>query len=160
MKQKAYRVVFQATLVVVMVAFLSIIFFANANLSYAASVKKKSSAVTRTSAVDHAEAQIKQLQGTLNITDAQKELWNNLTQVMRENAKGMDALTMERAEMTETMNSLERMKFHRQITEAHLDHLQKIIPPFEAFYASMSDQQKNITDVIFRTGKYGKSGRK
>ena len=160
MKQKVYKVAFQATLVVVMMAFLSIIFSANANHSYAASVKKKSSAVTRISAVDHAEAQIKQLQDTLNITEAQNELWNNLTQVMRENAKSMDALTMERAEMTETMNSLERMKFHRQITEAHLDHLQNIIPPFEAFYASMSDQQKNITDIIFRTGKYKKSGRK
>ena len=160
MKQKVYKVAFQATLVVVMAAFLSIIFFANSNLSYAASVKKKASAVTRISAVDHVEAQIKQLQDTLNITEAQNELWNNLTQVMRENAKSMDALTMERAEMTETMNSLERMKFHRQITETHLDHLQNLIPPFEALYTSMSDQQKNITDVIFRTGKYGKSGRK
>jgi cob(I)alamin adenosyltransferase len=160
MKQKVYKVIFQATLVVMTAAFLSIIFFANSNLSYAASVKKKSPAVTRISAVDHAEAQIKKLQCTLNITEAQKELWNNFTQVMRENAKEMDAFTMERAEKTETMNSLERMKFHRQITETHLDHLQNLIPPFEALYASMSDQQKNITDVIFRTGKYGKSGRK
>jgi len=160
MKQNAYKVAFQATLVVAMVAFLSIIFFAHANLSYAAAVKKKSSAVTRTSAVDYAEAQIKQLQGTLNITEAQKELWNNLTQVMRENAKEMDALTKERAGKFENMNSVERMKLHRQITEAHLDQLQKLIPPFEALYASMSDQQKNITDMIFRTGKHGKSKRK
>ena len=92
MKQKAYQVAFPVTLVVVMVAFLSTIFFANANLSFAASGKKKSSAVARTSAVEHTEAQIKQLQGALNITEAQKELWNNLTQVMRENAKDMDAL--------------------------------------------------------------------
>ncbi len=75
-----------------MVAFLSTIFFANANLSFAASGKKKSPAIARTSAVEYTEAQIKQLQGTLNITEAQKELWNNLTQVMRENAKDMDAL--------------------------------------------------------------------
>ena len=93
MKRKAYQVAFPVTLVVVMVAFLSAIFFANANLSFAASGKKKSSAVARTSAVEHTEAQIKQLQGALNITEAQKELWNNLTQVMRENAKDMDALT-------------------------------------------------------------------
>jgi len=160
MKQKSYKVAFQATLVVVMVAFLSIIFFANANISFAASVKKKSSAIVRTSAVDHAEAQIKQLQGALNITEFQKELWNNLIQVMRENAKETDVLTKERAENTETMNSVERMKFHRQITEAHLDQLQKLIPPFEALYTSMSDQQKNITDIIFRTGRHGKPNRK
>ena len=143
-----------------MVAFLSTIFFASANLSFAASGKKKSPAVARTSAVEHNEAQIKQLQGALNITEAQKELWNNLTQVMRENAKDIDVLTKDRAENANTMNSVERLKLHRQITEAQLDQLEKLIPPFEALYASMSDQQKNITDIIFRTGKHGKSKRK
>jgi hypothetical protein len=164
MKRRAYQVAIPVTLVVVMVAFLSAIFFANANLSFAASGKKKSSAVARTSAVDHAEAQIKQLQGALKITEAQKELWNNLTQVMRENAKDMDAftaaLTKERAESTKTMNAVEHMKFHSQITEAHSDQLKKFIPPFEALYSSMSDEQKKSTDTIFRTGIYGKAKRK
>ena len=91
MKRKAYQVAFRATLVVIMVAFLSTIFFASANLSFAAAGKKKSSAVARTSAVEYTEAQIKQLQGTLNITKDQETLFINLTQVMRENAKDMDA---------------------------------------------------------------------
>jgi hypothetical protein len=52
------------------------------------------------------------------------------------------------------------MKFHSQITEAHLDQLKKFIPPFEAFYASMSDEQKKTTDTIFRTGEYGKRKKK
>ena len=164
MKQKAYRVVFPVTLVVVMVAFLSTIFFANANLSFAASGKKKSSAVVMASPVEHTEAQIKQLQGALNITEAQKPLWDNLTKVMRENAKEMEALTdasaKERAEGTKNMNAVEHMKFHSQATEVHLNQLKRLIPPFEAFYSSMSDQQKNITDTIFRTGKHGKSKRK
>jgi Domain of Unknown Function (DUF1520). len=166
MKQKAYQVAFPVTLVVVMVAFLSTIFFANANLSFAASGKKKSPAVARTSAVEYTEAQIKQLQGALNITEAQQELWNNLTQVMRENAKDMDArqesrqkARAERAEDAQPLNAVEHMKLHSQITEAHLAQLEKLIPPFEAFYDSMSDQQKNITDIIFRTGKYGKHGK-
>ena len=160
MKRRNYQVVFPVMLVVVMVAFLSAIFFASADLSFAAAGKKRSSAVARTSAVEHTEAQIKQLQGALNITEAQRELWNNLTQVMRENAKEMDALAKERAENTNAMNSVERMKLHSQITKTHLDQQEKLIPPFEAFYDSMSDQQKNITDIIFRTGRYGKSKRK
>ena len=160
MKRNAYQVAFPVTLVVVMVAFLSTIFLANANLSFAASSKKKSSAVARTSAVDYTEAQIKQLQGELNITEAQQELWNNLTKVMRENAKEMDAFIKERAENTKPMNAVEHMKFHSQTTEAHLNQLKKLIPPFEAFYASMSDEQKSITDTIFRTGKRGKHKRK
>ncbi len=161
MRQKAYQVAVPVTLVVVMVAFLAAIFFANANLSFAASDTKKSSAVSRTSAVEHTEAQIKQLQGALNFTKAQEELSNNLTKVMRENAKDMDALfTKARAEKTQTRNAVEQMKFHSQITEAQLDQMKKVIPPFEALYASMSDEQKKSTDTIFQTGRYGKSKRK
>jgi uncharacterized membrane protein YdfJ with MMPL/SSD domain len=160
MKRKDYQVAFPVALVVVMVAFLSTIFFANANLSFAESSKKKSSAGAKTSAVEYTEVQIKQLQDALKITEAQEELWNNLTQVMRENAKDMDALTKDRAEKAKTMNAVERMKFHSEITETHLAQLKKFIPPFEALYASMSDEQKKITDAIFQTGKYGKRKKK
>jgi hypothetical protein len=163
MKRHAYQVAFPVTLVVVMVAFLAAIFFASADLSFAAAGKKKSPAVARDSAVEHTEAQIKQLQGALNITEDQKELWNDLTQVMRENAKDMeafrDARAKERAEGTKTLNAVEHMKLHSEITKAHLDQMEKLIPPFEAFYSSMSDEQKNITDIVFRTGKYGKQGK-
>ena len=158
MKQKVYQVALPVTLVVVVVAFLSAIFFANP--SFAASAKKKSPAIARTSAVNYTEAQIKQLQGVLNITADQQELWNKLTEVMRENAKDMDALSKERAENTKPLNAVEHLKFHQEITQAHLAQLEKLIPPFEAFYNSLTDQQKNITNVIFRTGKQGKHKRK
>jgi hypothetical protein len=159
MKQKAYQMFFPATLVLVIVAFLSTIFFATANLSFAASTSKKAPAIARTSAVEHTEAQIKQLQGSLDITEAQQELWKNLTAVMRENAKDMDTMNKERAESTKPMNAVEHMKLHSQVTEAHLAQMNKLIPPFEAFYSSMSDEQKAITDATFRTGKYGKHKR-
>lgn len=161
MKRKTYQGAIPRTVVVMMVAFLAAIFFANADPSFAASGKQKSSPVVRTSAVEYAETQIKQLEGALNITEAQKESWNNLTRVMRENAKDMDAFTdthtKERAESTKTMNAVERMKFHSEITKMQLDQLEKLIPPFEAFYSGMSDQQKNITDLVFQTGRHGKS---
>jgi len=156
MKRKFCQVAFPATVVVLMVMFLSTMFFVNADTSFAATAKKKSPDVVRTSAVDHTEAQIKQLQGTLNITEAQEALWNNLTQVMRENAKEMDALSKERSEHIKTMNAVERMKFHSQTTEAQFNQLNKLIPPFEALYSSMSDDQRKTTDTIFRTGKHEK----
>jgi hypothetical protein len=156
MKRKGFPV----KLVVLMVAVLSTIFFADANLSFAASGQKKSSAGARPSALEHTEALIKELQGALNITDAQQELWNNLTQVMWENAKEMDALTRDWGEKTKTMNAVEEMKFHSQITEVHLAQLKKFIPPLEALYASMSDDQKKSTDTIFKTGRFGKQKRK
>jgi len=163
MKKKAYQVAFSATLIVAMVAFVSTLFFATADSSFAASGKKKSSSISRISAVDYTEAQIKQLQGALKITPAQEELWNNLTQVMRENAKDMDALRKDRVESMKTMNAMnavEHMKLHSQITEAQLEQQKKFLPPFEAFYESLSDEQKKITDDIFRTGRHGKHKRK
>ena len=156
MKRKTYQVVFGASLVVVMAAFLSTIFFANASPSFAASHKKKSSEVAIGSPIDQTEARIKELQGALNITTAQNDLWNNLTLVMRDNAKEMAALTKDRTENAKTMNAVETMKFHSQITETHLNQMKKFMPPFEALYASMSDEQKKSTDDIFRTGKHGK----
>jgi hypothetical protein len=54
------------------------------------------------------------------------------------------------------MNAVERMKFHSQITESRLAQQKKLIPPFEALYTGLSDEQKKITDTIFMTGKHGK----
>jgi hypothetical protein len=156
MKQKMYQGAFPAAFIVVTVAFLSAIFFANPNLSFAASGSKKSPAVAKTSAVDHTEARIKQLKSALKITEDQEVLWNDLTQVMRDNAKEMDASTKERTENTKNMNAVERLKFHSQMTEVHLNQQKKFIPVFEALYNSLSDEQKKITDSIFRTGKHGK----
>ena len=156
MNQKAYHIVVPASLVVVMVAFLSIFLLANANSAYAATDKKKPPVAARISAVDYTETQIKQLQRSLNLTESQEALWSDLTLVMRENAKEMDARSKERAENIKEMNAVERMKFHSQTTEAHLEQMKKLLPPFEALYNSMSDDQKKITDTTFRTGKYGK----
>jgi hypothetical protein len=155
MERKAYQVAFPVARVVVMLSFLSAIFMANATLSHAASDKKKSAEVTST-AVDNTESRIKQLRGALKITASQEMLWDNVTQVMRSNAKDMDALSKVRAEKAKTMNAVERIKFHSLMTEAQLDQQKKFIPSFEALYASMSDVQKTTTDTIFLTGKHGK----
>lgn len=159
MKRTASQVAFPVTLVFVMAAFFSTLILADASLSLAASGKKNPPVAARTSAVDHTEASIKQLQGALKIT-SQEALWNNMTQVMRENAKEMDALTKEMAENSKTMNAVERMKFHSQITEAHLNQQKKLLPVFEVLYASMSDEQKKRTDELFEKGILRKPKRK
>ena len=160
MKRRAYQVAFPAGLVVVMVMFLSAIFLTTAEPSFAASAKKKSPAVARTSAVEHTEARIEELQVALKITAEQEPLWSNLTLVMRDNAKNMDALTKDRAEITKTMNAVERMKFHSQITEARSEQMKRFIPPFEALYTSLSDEQKKTTDTLFKKGINRKYKRK
>lgn len=143
--------------VVVMVGFFSALFMADATTSQAASPKGKT-AVSKTS-VERAESRITQLKGALKITEDQEVLWTDVTQVMRDNAKEMDALSAERAQSVKGMNAVERLKFHSQITQAQLDQQKKFIPPFEALYASLSDAQKATADSIFRTGRHGKNGK-
>lgn len=155
MERKAYQIASPVALVVVMMAFLSAIFMANATPSQAASAKK-SSAVASKTAVELAESRITQLKDALKITDEQEVLWGNVTQAMRENAKDMDALSKAKAENAPTMNAVERMKLHSEMTQAQLDQQKKFIPAFEALYVSMTDAQKATTDSIFRTGKHGK----
>ena len=156
MKRKIYQAAFPATLIVVMAAFLSVIFLANANPSFAPQTKRNRRQPQKPLLSTIRSPASNSFMSALKITEAQKELWNNLTQVMRENAKDMDALTKDNAEKIKTMNAVEHIKFHSQITEAQLGQQKKFIPAFEALYASMSDEQKKITDTIFRTGKHGK----
>jgi len=153
MERRAHHITFPGILVAVTVAFLSAGFMVEATVSSAAT--KKSSVAPKT-AVEFTESRIAQLRTALNITEDQTMVWNNLTRVMRENAKDMDALSRERAEKTRTMNAVEHVKFHSRVTEAQLDQQKKFIPAFEALYASLSDAQKATIDSIFRTGAYGK----
>lgn len=159
MNQKSYQFVFPTTLII-LVAFLSTLMFVNPSPSIAATGKAKDTPVMRTSAVDYAELQIKQLQSSLHITADQEPLWKDLTVLMRENAKDIDALRKQRAENRTGLNAVERMKFHSQVTESQLNQLKKFIPVFEAFYTSLSDEQKKNADEIFSTGKYRKTKRK
>jgi osmotically-inducible protein OsmY len=107
-------------------------------------------AATTTSRVDRVEDRITMLHATLNITPAQEELWTNVTQVMRDNAKTMDALTKTRVDQAKTMTAVEDLKSYTEITKAHAEGLTKFVPAFEALYASMSDAQKAEANTMFR----------
>ena len=145
---------------IVMVGLLATVIFATADSASASSGMSKPSASAKSSAANHVEARIKQLQTAIKITGAQEVLWNNLTKVMRDNAKEMDLLTSERAANIQSMNAVEEMKFHLKVTEAQAAQLEEFIPVFEALYVSMSDEQKMSSDTLFRTGRQGKHKRK
>ena len=99
---------------------------------------------------DRVEARIKELHSKLKITPEQEELWNNVAQVMRDNAKAMEALIKARSEKAGTMTAVEDLKSYGEIAEAHADGLKKFIPVFEPLYAGMSDAQKKSADTLFR----------
>jgi periplasmic protein CpxP/Spy len=157
MKRIAHQFINPTALVISAVAFLVTIAFAGPNLSHAVSTNPDQKTPARASKVDRTEARIKDLQARLKITPAQEDLWNKVTQVMRENAKTMDALIRARSEKEKTMNTVEDLKSYSEITQAHAEGLKNFIPVFEALYAAMSDDQKKDADTLFRYGSHKKA---
>jgi hypothetical protein len=124
-----------------------------------AATPRMQATASKASTVDPVEGRIKDLHARLKITPAQEDLWNNATQVMRENAKTMDALRKARSEKAQTMTAVEDFKSYGEITEAHADGIKKFVLVFSALYDSMSDAQKKNADTIFRRGPGQKAAR-
>ena len=159
MEQTISRNIYPIRFVYMVSVFLSILFCASLQQSFAATGtgSKKSAATAGVTAGDRTEARIKQLYAVLKISDDQQEAWNTLTQVMRENSKEMDTLAKVKTESTQIVNAVENMKFYYQVSKTHLEQQAKFIPPFEALYTCMSDEQKKTADLVFRTGKSGRT---
>lgn len=104
----------------------------------------------KVSRADRVEARITMLHATLNITPAQEELWKNVTEVMRDNAQTMAALTKARADKATTMTAVDDLNSYAELADAHAAGLKKFVPAFEPLYASMSDAQKANANTIFR----------
>jgi periplasmic protein CpxP/Spy len=129
---------------------LAFVILASPILSRAASPEAGPAVVAgKASKVDRVEARIKELHTKLKINPAQEELWNNVTQAMRDDAKTMEALIKARTEKEGTMTAVDDLKSYSEIAQAHADGLKKFIPLFEPLYASMSDSQKKDADKLF-----------
>jgi len=96
------------------------------------------------------ETHIKQLYAQLRITPAEQPQWEQFAQVMRDNARDMDKAFVQRAQQFPTMSAVQNMQSYQQLAEAHAQHLQKLVPAFDNLYNVMPDQQKQLTDQVFR----------
>jgi hypothetical protein len=157
MKRIAFKFPYPTSLVIAAMAFIVTIAFASANLSYAVSGHPAHKTHTKVSKIDRTEARIKDLHATLKITPDQEDLWNKVTQVMRDDAKTMDALNQARFEKAKAMTAVEDLKSYSEVAQAHADGLKNFIPVFEELYVSMSDDQKKDADTLFRHGSHRKS---
>jgi hypothetical protein len=105
-------------------------------------------------AQDRVEARISDMHAKLKITAAQEGQWTKVAQMMRDNAKAMDALTQTRYENAKTMTAIDDLKSYGEITDAHADGIKKFTPVFATLYADMSDVQKKEADTLFRRGHH------
>ncbi len=97
------------------------------------------------------EERIRDLHRRLHITDAQKAQWDNLAQVMRDNAQAMTDLQKQRAADAKSMNAVDVIKSYSEVIQAHQEGMKKFVPAFEDLYNSMSDAQKKTADSMFRS---------
>ncbi len=115
---------------------------------------------TKASEVERVELRIKNMHARLRITPEQEEKWSMVSDVMRENAKKMDALTQTRINNVKTMNAVEDLKSYGEIVDAHAEAIRKFAPVFENLYESMTDAQKLDADELFRQGANHKTRQK
>jgi hypothetical protein len=105
-------------------------------------------------AVEDVEGRIKTLHAQLHITPEQEPAWNNVAQVMRDNAKTMKDLrakTQEKTQQESSANAVEQLNSYAAVIDAHSDGVHKFIPAFQTLYDSMSDAQKKTADAVLRT---------
>ena len=91
------------------------------------------------------------------ITPEQEEAWNGVAQVMRDDAKTMEALIKARTEKASTMTAIDDLKSYGEIAQAHADGIKNFTSVFEPLYTGMSDAQKKNADTFFRQHGHTKS---
>jgi periplasmic protein CpxP/Spy len=100
-------------------------------------------------AEERVERRIAQLRTQLRITPAEQQQWDQFAGVMRENARDMDQIFIQRAQKLDTMTALQNMQSYEQLAEAHAQHLQKLVSAFQNLYDAMPEQQRQLADQVF-----------
>ncbi len=105
------------------------------------------------------EEHIRQLRAQLKITQAEEPQWDRFANVMRQNARAMDQEFAHRMQQFPNMNALQNMQSYQQIAETHARGLKQLVPAFAQLYDTMPEQQKQLTDQVFRANAEAKAQR-
>ena len=104
------------------------------------------------------EKRIANMHKRLELTPAQEALWSPVADAMNENSMAVDKVTMNIPD--KKMTAVENLKTFEAMADAHAASLHRLVPPFSALYATMSDNQKQIADEMFeRHGRQHGGGR-
>ena len=104
------------------------------------------------------ERRIADLHRRLHITPAQEPQFAAFAQQMRANAQEMAALRQQLSQNPH-MNAVESLHAYAQLAEAHAQALNRLVPPFQAFYDSLSDPQKRTADALLGGAAQGAAQR-
>ena len=107
----------------------------------------------------HVEARITDLHKKLAITPAQEAAFKVYADIMRANAQAMEEMFRDRALHRDT-TAPGVVHWYAELTTAHADGLNRLLPAFDALYGELSDQQKKAADAAFAPLRQGRPPRK
>jgi Skp family chaperone for outer membrane proteins len=96
------------------------------------------------------DQRIAQLHARLHITAQEEQQWQQFAQLMRDNARNLDQAYQDRAAGFQNMNAVENMESYAKIEQMRASDVQNLVPAFQTLYNSLSDQQKQEADRLFR----------
>jgi protein CpxP len=99
---------------------------------------------------DMVEQRIAELHTQLAITDQQSKQWDAFAQTMRDNAQKTSQAFKDRAQKLATMNADDAMKSYSDLAQLHAQNMQKLSSAMSDLYASLSDEQKQTADSLYR----------
>jgi periplasmic protein CpxP/Spy len=97
------------------------------------------------------DAQIADLRQRLHITPAQQTQFDALVQAMRQNAETMTKLAAQQPQGGKP-NAVDATREGQRMAQAEADALGRMLPPLEALYGTLSEQQKRVADQLFASG--------
>jgi periplasmic protein CpxP/Spy len=100
---------------------------------------------------DQGEQQITELKKRLAITPQQQPQFDAFAQVMRQNAQAMEQM-MQQDQQSPNRNAVEDLKAAVKTAKAEADGLERLLPPLQALYDSLSDPQKKTADQVLASG--------
>ncbi len=103
------------------------------------------------------EAHIADLKRRLGITPAQQPQWRAFTSIMRENAQHQEAL---HAGAAAAASAPDTLRAYAAKVQGHATDLERMIPAFDALYATMSPDQRAAADRVFQQFEAGMEHRR
>jgi len=103
----------------------------------------------------HVEGRIADLHKKLAITPAQEAAFKSFADVMRANAQAMEEMFRDRAQHRDA-SAPGILHWYAELTTAHADGLNRLLPAFDALYGDLSDAQKKAADAAFAPLRQGR----
>jgi hypothetical protein len=98
------------------------------------------------------EGRLAYLKAELAISDAQAALWDGYVSAVKARATTMQDMHNSMMQVMQAGNAVARLQAHTQAMQSMVDSMKALLPPTEALYAALSDEQKKKADLLLGGG--------